>query len=240
MTVELHRPRPSSVLPVFVLAFCLGCDRGTSWTQRIPRQELPSIRTEAGIAARSLLSLPSGPCVVLHYPPTDAEDVDLGETWPVSMEDGLEVDSNFALLPYSHFTTFNCVTFALADLLQLGPNDWVEPEQRDATFFINATELALQSCCELVTCSDLVDIQSENWAFERDLQHGDIVCYTKADGREKDREAASKIVHMGRVQVVEGKVQLLSKLGSGPIVGSTIEYLSRSFDCNGISVYRPK
>ncbi|MCR9292566.1 MAG: hypothetical protein NXI32_07595 [bacterium] len=224
-----------ATLLLIVAIFPCGCDRvASSGAMSLPvRQDLPKIRTERGITGRSALELAKGLCVILHFPPDDVPEADFtGIRSPASEEVDAEKEQ-MRLLPFGQATTFNCVTFALADELQLGPTDWLEPYARESTFYTDPAQIALDSHFELVAEYSVGDLDWEQLMLSSELQHGDVVCYRQTVGEQR------AIVHMGRLKRAGGQLTALSKFGLGPIAETSLAYCADVFGADLISFYRP-
>ena len=196
-------------------------------------QELPAVRLESGIAGRTLINLPDGPFVVLHYPPVQSPDAKLAQgTREVVPKEITDFRSSMKLVAYPDATTFNCVTFALADTLDLTEHDWVEPFPKDSTYFTDPTRIALSSYCELIFASDAGQIDWEHLENLDFLEDGDIVQFSKSVGSE------FVTLHMGRIHKVNSKNEMFSKLGIGPIVSSSIRFGMDTFSGDHIAIYR--
>lgn len=226
------------VASLFVIALAVqlqGCDyvQKLARTQGNARQILPTIRTDAGIAGRSALTLAEGLCVVMHFPPstTPGPPVD-GSQLPTAEFIELQ-KSEMRLLPYGNVTTFNCVTFALADELQLEPTDWIEPFPRASTFYTDPAQTALDSAFGLVTEFATANCNWDELEHDPQILHGDVICYRQQVGDH------GVIVHMGRICDSHEKHWVLSKIGVGPIIETSMAYCAETFRSDHVSIYRP-
>jgi hypothetical protein len=170
----------------------------------------------------------------MHFPPSDLEGVDFDGIQPPSQDEVEAGKSGMRLLPFGQSTTFNCVTFALADALQLSPNDWIEPFARESTFYTDPAQIALDSYFDLVADYARSDIDWEELSQSSQLCHGDVICYRQTVNNQR------AIVHMGRLKKNNGQFSTLSKFGVGPIAETSLEYCAEVFMADFISIYRPK
>ena len=138
------------------------------------------------------------------------------------------------LLAFTDATTFNCVTFAFADTLGLTAFDWIEPFPKDATYFTNPTQVALDSYFEIVLENDLETLNWESLENDLSLKEGDVIRFSKKSG------SALVTLHMGRIYRNNQENWMLSKLGVGPIVCSPLRFGADSFQCVHIAIYRGK
>ena len=214
----------------FVCVILLGgCDQRLA-NERTP---LPSVPSRHGLIGRTFVPMQAGRCIILQHPPTIA-DV------PVSThEDIVVMDRDSALWPKnterllsaSDWSTFNCATFALCELYPLTARDWIEPGPEADNFYRSPAEVILESFATLVS---QVEIQESVQLEQRhDIVEEDIVCL------EESAPSGFRIVHLGRIRNEGGNKCVISKLGTGALVTSSLKSLVDSYPCTRISIYRP-
>lgn len=217
---------------ILLLAYFLRSSIAAAKSKPLVRTAISSVRSSGGITGRTMLSLSSGPCVILHYPPTTTPNFSLEGFSPV--DNDLNRSPNDVIFAYGETSTFNCVTFALGNLVNLQPTDWIEPLPRLDTFYTVPAQVILDSYCSPVASYSVGGVSTEDLGSSKELQPYDIVCYRQ------NIAGSSPIVHMGRVVKRGARNSLVSKLGTGPIVESTIQLCAERFVADSIEIYRPK
>lgn len=230
-----------------VLALCVSCaGENSSNTQDSPivRQRIDAVNTNRGLTGRSVLFLPAGPCVMLHYPPIEPLQLDLEQLFPVEATAHCNVVASDELGEYwqaaiavraGNETMFNCATFALGEVLDLKADDWVSPVPTAETRYSVPAQVILDSYFDLVA-SYAGDELEQLPDVVAGCQAGDIVCFSLSS----DDQIAH--AHMGKLVDWHGRLLLVSKLGEGPIVRTTVAACARAYagQFTQIQVYRRK
>ncbi|HBE71119.1 MAG TPA: hypothetical protein DDW52_23475 [Planctomycetaceae bacterium] len=203
-------------------------------SQSNPRQRLTAVRFEGGLVGRSVLQLEAGPCVILHFSDDAPDGFHVPDMCELSIETRSKLQQEFPLIQHSDHTTFNCVTFALAGTLPLGPNDWIDCFARDSTCYVDSARIAVESTCFHVEEQRGPEINWEALATSERLRNGDIVEYSVSSG------PYTTILHMGRILKTDAGNELLSKFGRGPIVQSTLEAAGELYHATSVVIHRSR
>ncbi len=218
---------PHLLILFATLAGCLGCNP----KDPPARYPIGSVRTHAGVTGRSIIELPAGLCVFMHFPPTIQPTGKLiGKI--IQPPDAHQIDEPLA--SFGDASTFNCASFALGSLLDLGPDVWIEPIARSDTFYTVPAEVVLNSYCDMTLEIELDNINWEELATDPALRKGDIVGYAKSIG------GRVAFTHMGKIRKTAGRNLLISKLGTGPIVESSLEDCGNAFGFDTLRIYRAR
>lgn len=208
---------------------------------------MDSLHSLRGITGRSMAMLPTGLCIVMHYPPSAAPAISndtflLGDP-ATPDDDGAVVTTHRGYWEgkvsdsQNDQTRFNCVTFALGETLGLTSRDWIEPLARVETAYSMPAQVILDSYYERIAA---YSGESPDWGeIETDtrLTDEDVFCYVlEQDGRPK------LFAHMGKIQLWNGKHMLVSKLGYGPIVRCTLKSCGDAYagQFTTLQVYRKR
>lgn len=234
-----------SLAMIGVLAGCWsnGLPGGWSGEATGKRLWIEPVRTATGIMGRSILVCPSGDCVIFHFPPvwTDTTDLDsFIESVPEDLAKEIEVyddpSNPWCRAGMTEVTSnmFNCCTFAVGDVVGLSPRDWINPGPNGDTYYTAPMQVILDSYFARVK---MYAIPTVDWRrLEQDvaIHPGDVVCFMKT------RDRGPQLVHAGKIRRSQGKNELVSKLGVGPIVRSSLRAVAAEFadDTNEIWIYR--
>lgn len=237
-------------LTVLVALPLLGCGTevvpsllGSSAADRPERRWIDPIRTSMGITGRSVLTCAAGDCIVLHYPPLPVAKDNLRnmlELDPDTPADEVELceeswEEWYAPSPLGvTLNTFNCCTFAVADVVGLTRNDWVRPSATGDTYYTVPMQVILESYFHPVRTYHGPVIPWGIVEEDDQLREDDVLCYTRTD------LPAIQFAHVGKIVKVDGRNRLLSKYGSGPIVRTSLELLGNVLvgEFDEIQVYR--
>ncbi|GAB5402464.1 MAG: hypothetical protein Aurels2KO_06950 [Aureliella sp.] len=224
--LPLHR----RLIVAMIASACLllsGCGRD----ETPARYAIGSVRTHAGITGRSVIELPAGLCVVLHFPPS-SQPTDKPPGKIILKKDVAQYDEPLAV--YGDRSTFNCASFALAGLLDLSADDWIEPLARSDTLYTVPAEIVLNSYCDLQEELIAGEVDWSTLATTQAIRDGDIFCYCQsAAGR-------TAFAHMGKIRKRENQNLLVSKFGMGPIVETTLRTCGEEFGFETLRIYRPR
>lgn len=69
----IERDIVASLLTLMILVSVAGC--GTSGPGELDRHSIESMRGDFGPVGRSVISCPAGDCIIMHFPPTQAESI---------------------------------------------------------------------------------------------------------------------------------------------------------------------
>ncbi|HSG72873.1 MAG TPA: hypothetical protein VLA12_20840 [Planctomycetaceae bacterium] len=229
-------------------------DRGPA----LIRRPITSLRMDRGLTARSVIDCPTGECIVLHYPvkfvsqPGEIEQFfqDLRNLISASPEGG-EDDGEVLHDDWDHWShdqrlgggqaTFNCCTYAVADVAGLTKSDWISPNPIDATDFTIPMKVLLDSFYRSVHIESLNQI---DWnTLERDprIKDGDVFCYVRLGVQGESIGQIQEFTHVGKILRRDDRHWLVSKLGMGPVVRSGLGATGKLFhgEFDQIRVYRP-
>jgi len=198
-----------------------------------------------GVTGRSILTCPTGDCIILHYPPAAVKPNDLSQFLagdPDTPDDDGELYSDpsgrwcQAGESYTALNSFNCCTFAVGDVVGLTPDDWISPTRNGDTYFTLPMQVILDSYFERI---QVYKYPIADWAvLESDpqLRAGDVICLMNV------RSDWLAYAHAGRICKKNGKNWVISKFGAGPIVKTTLEAIGREYAhiSNEIRIYRAK
>jgi hypothetical protein len=209
---------------------------------------LPSTRSAYGLTGRTLLHCPAGDCVLLHYPRHRVIEDDLSTLLvgdpSTTTDDGEELaPGTDAWCDPNSYSTFNCCTYAVGDVVGLRRTDWVAPGADSDTGRLVPMEVLLNS---FYTLRQAVPVPQQRWAepeWRESLQDNDVICLINR------RRDSRSIIHTGRVSTQGGRTWMLSKLGRGIIVRAscmaTVRHYVDMMDPDELAelqleVYRPK
>ena len=235
------------LLLLALVAASIGC---SNWSEaerasspELERFKLESIYLDCGLAGRYAIFLPAGECVVYRHPPSAAELPDLTPVFVGDPSDDTDNGELYTEDPTSYWgqkmqwddesqSTFNCCTYAVADVVGLSVNDWVEPRANSSTGFQIPIEVILNSYYELVS----VETIPVNWSGlqqDKALHEGDVVCYV-------DNRASTVFAHVGRISKKNNANWMVSKLGLGPVVRATMQVTASGYSdqFSEVRIYR--
>jgi hypothetical protein len=221
------------------------------------RYHIAPVPTQSGLAGRSVVECPAGPCIVLHFPPYEMNPQEsremeefvarmlIGDPSTTADDGELFRDEQHRWCAETDGevmqSTFNCCTFAVGDVVGLTADDWIMPlecGQADGTF---PMQVVLDSYFELAH-QYRVDGRPFDWArieSDAELQQDDVLCFvqTLLTGG-----TSTRIVHAGRIWKHKGRNWIASKIGAGPILMTPIETLAREFggQFDVVRIHRPK
>ncbi|MFK7738547.1 MAG: hypothetical protein AB8B50_21155 [Pirellulaceae bacterium] len=234
------------------LGATLGChNEGGSAHEHVSspsfvREQLEAIHSGHGLTGRTYFSSNYGKIVLLHHPLQDVEAPDLdqllGRNTPALADDGMIVKDSTDLWVEAAedcATSFNCCTYAVGEDLGLSPFDWVQPIATASTLMINPMQTILDSYYKIVIehrlHSSKISEVCNSIADTDDLIDDDVVCFTR------EAESSVRFLHAGRVKKKGSRNWLISKMGAGPIVLTTIELAAEHYGLDtsdSLQVYR--
>lgn len=242
-------PKPNWLLCGAILGGLLsGCDSGTPSREHAEhaganpdREWMEPVRTMIGLTGRSILRCPAGDCIVLHFPPVrldNREALEIFKRLPDIAEEDAEVyldpNSRWCQQDAGHATnTFNCCTYAVGDVVGLTTADWISCDPIGNTCLINPMQVLLDSYFERVKV-----YRQPFMGMETDpaLQADDVLCFVNTSS------PRPTYCHAGRVCKKDGTNRLISKIGEGPILRTSIKAVAMRYsaDFDEIWVYRAR
>ena len=217
-----------------LLIFTTACNKEGEFTlhfeasPELLRKQLPSVHTGQGLTGRTAVSIGQGTFVLLHHPLQGVEAPNLeqllGRNTAEPDDDGMIVEDEADLWVEAAndcATSFNCCTYAVGADIGLTPYDWVQPIATESTLMINPMQTILENCYKVV-CTYQLNSQETLNAYKSlegrdDIFDGDVACFVRGSGD------SVRFLHAGRIKKKSGRNWLVSKMGAGPIVISTIE-----------------
>lgn len=213
-----------------------------------PRLRLSSAPHTSGVTGRSLLTLPAGQMVVLHVPPNEEHSE---PNAPVLVGDPADTDDDGEIVEFSqvqsyrtpeertvHLTAYNCAAFAFADLPGFRLDDWIEPVASEATFYLVPAEIVLNSYFDQTgeIAIPIGDIEPPADLKTADCRIGDVIAFVAQVGEQ------TEYVHFGKVEIRDGIMLVVSKVGKGPIIRARLRnYLAEyQGQVNSLRFYRRK
>ncbi|MCA9126026.1 MAG: hypothetical protein KDB22_03035 [Planctomycetales bacterium] len=236
--MPVGRPILSGIHWIWIAGIC-GCVLSSLFLPRIfgslrPQQRwervsLPSVRGTHGLTGRSMIYLPAGPCIVLRYPPLTPPAYDMEGYRTLTSKDPSSTDR---LLAYGSLSTFNCATYAFGEVLDLQPDEWIEPLARLDTFYSIPAQVVLDSFYDLVANHQIEQLDWSTLEQDQGFRDGDVIVYSKlVHGKEM-------IVHLGKIARQDSINKLHSKLGNGPIAESSLQRCAETFAADSVLHYR--
>ncbi len=215
-----------------LLTVCVAaCNSPTS--NDLKSYALPSVPGQESIVGRTVRILPAGTCVVLHYPPSEPPPLpDIPDSRQLSSNDFAPQSRSYRLLSEHDKTTFNCATFALCELTTVTADEWIDPFPNIGNFFLAPAQIILDSYSEYLLQID--SRKASQLDISPDLKDGDILCFARMSDEQPF------FVHLGRIQKRGNANRLLSKLGKGDVIESSVKHMAQSYVCDRILVFRPK
>jgi hypothetical protein len=225
-----------------------GCYFGTTSGERAEHAEatadrewMEPVRTMIGLTGRSLLRCPAGDCIVLHFPPVrvdNREALEIFKRLPGIAEEDAEVhlDPNSRWCQYDAryaTNTFNCCTYAVGDVVGLTTDDWISCDAIGNTCFTNPMQVLLDSYFERVKVYRPPFIGMET---DPALRAEDVLCFVNT------ASPRPTYCHAGRVCKRNGTNRLVSKIGEGPILRTSIKAVAMRYSAgfDEIWVYRAR
>lgn len=238
--------------PLSAVLFVLLSGCGSDRTTELSRSEIEWERNVWGLTGRSIVKCPAGDCLLLHYAPTEKwlslrliptpEQFDLllktpenckadrcqilppGERWG-----GAEIDE-------ATLSTFNCCSYALGDVLDLGPGDWIDTTEHPETGSAAPFQTALDSFFDSVTTFQTTRSAPDDLESSVLLHDGDLICFVLNHGLWRET------IHVGIVRRKCDRNWIESKMGMGPIVLSTARQMASCYVglFDEVDVYRQR
>lgn len=168
----------------------------------------------------------------MHFPPAFAATMDTPGARVIEFDTVAIETERFPLLRHSRATTFNCATFALGDIVGLGPNDWIEPLARSDTLYTVPAQVILDSYCQLIAEYSTASADWQQLARDDGLLDGDILCFAF------ETAGTQSYVHMGKIRKVLGRNLLVSKLGVGPIAEMSLQLCAENYSYDSVKIFR--
>ncbi|MGB7326244.1 MAG: hypothetical protein WBD31_15325 [Rubripirellula sp.] len=199
------------------------------------RFDIQTIRLEDAVVGRTLVSLPAGDLVILHFPlRVESEiplagylDRDLGND-----QDHLSLYDEPRDSPWyipnndlAALSTFNCAAYTLGHHLGLGRYDWLEPLPSPWAGNRSAVDTMLNQFYRSVYVQEITEIDWAKWETDSGIREGDVVTF-------HDANEAYEVSHIARVIRKDGLIQLVSKLGRGPLAIGTPERTVKYYQPN--------
>lgn len=233
-----HTLAAASIVVTIMIAATISV--GARFRKPAQAEDLAPIPTPLGICGRRLYRFEHGDCIVLRQPVklfidedrlrysgTDEDNELVRQQMPIS--DRWYTDPNQP----EEQTTFNCATFAIGDVIELDRHDFLTPESVSFTNYQNPVDVLLR---EFYYEVESYSLESVDWKqLERldSLEENDVVVFGY-------RNRNDSFAHLGKIQKLNGRNRMISKMGQGPIVRGTLQatadVFSGSFE--EIRIYR--
>ncbi len=225
-----------------------GCSQDS--TGDLPRTSLEWERSAWGLTGRSIVKCPTGDCLILHYQPTERW-LDSGHA-PSEKQLGLLLaappgggaDECSIMVPGERWggrfadentlATCNCCSYAVGDLLDLGPGDWIDTVPHPEAGVAAPFQVVLDSYFLPVTTIRVGESPIEELDRSERIREDDLICFVQ------NYEFLRQFIHVGRVRKRNGRTWVESKVGSGPIVLSTAVQTAAAYSrkTDEIVIYR--
>lgn len=225
----------TSLLLIAICTCLLGACRSDSTTDAEQGEEvavrewLEPVRSMVGVTGRSVLSCPTGECIILHFPPAKVDNKGIEESLhhvPNVTSDDIEliVDANSRWCRLddegASASTFNCCTYAVGDVAGLTPDDWVAPDSTGLTCYTVPMQIILDSYYTRVKVYLPPFDGIEN---DTAIRAEDVLCCVNTEG------PLPTFCHAGRISTINGEHRLISKFGAGPLFRTSIKTVTQEY-----------
>ena len=193
---------------------------------------------------RTVLDCPAGECILVHFPPrtyeSSAKMDDVLEADPASDRDDGTVyrdPAGFWTSPDpGRLSQFNCCAFAVGDLVELTPTDWLCGDANELTDGTIPMEVMLESYFSVIADFEppYSSVAIRAFAGDTRVRDGDVVCFIGSRGPD--------YCHAGRVRKRRGDNWVLGKFGEDPILWTPIQSIAQAYEglFDQVRVYRFK
>lgn len=233
------------------LAGLAGCDpaapvapASSSRGSRPREKVLPAVYSQRHKVdvPRTVLECPRGPCILLHFPvradyrPDTMEDL-LAGLPETKSDDGQIIAADgtaWHVERPAQLAQFNCCTYAVGDVIGLGPGDWLCGDVNPLTDGTNPMQVVLDSYYRQVAEFPPPFSEEAIKSFEKSkvLRDDDVVCLVGSRGPEYP--------HAMRVRRRRDHHWVVGKFGEDPILWTPLSTVGAAYEgqFDQVSVFR--